>query len=112
MTPGTRFQDCLIKLAPFSQLLKKNDKEPVQLLNEINRDLDKSSKLASKQPLPNKQLGLMTDARLMAAGSAIFIEGSQNQENTSVKNHMLQSHTDERPFFHNSSRCPYTPKSS
>ena len=78
------------KLAPFFQLLKKDEKvlvttELVQPLNEINRDLDKWSQLAVKQPLPNKQLVLMTDASFTAAGYAILTEDDPNQKYSSVK---------------------------
>ena len=59
--------------------------ELVQQFNEINRDLDKCSKLALKQPLPNKQLVLMTDASFKAAGNAILTEDDPNQENSSVE---------------------------
>ena len=78
------------KLAPFFQLLKKDEKvlvttELVQQFNEIIRDLDKCSQLALKQPLPNKQLVLMTDASFTAAGYAILTEDDPNQKFTSVK---------------------------
>ena len=52
---------------------------------EINRDLDKCSQLALKQPLPNKQLVLMTDASFTAAGYAILTEDDPNQKYSSVK---------------------------
>ena len=73
------------KLAPFFQLLKKDEKvlvttELIQQFNEINRDLDKCSQLALKQPLPNKQLVLMTDASFTAAGYAILTEDDPNQK--------------------------------
>ena len=78
------------KLAPFFQLLKKDEKvlvttELIQQFNEINRDLDKCSQLALKQPLPNKQLVLMTDASFTAAGYAILTEDDPNQRYSSVK---------------------------
>ena len=78
------------KLVPFFQLLKKYQKvlvttELVEQFNEINRDLDKCSQLALKQPLPNKQLVLMTDASFTAAGYAILTEDDPNQKFTSVK---------------------------
>ena len=78
------------KLAPFFQLLKKDEKvlvttELVQQFNEINRDLDKCSQLALQQPLPNKQLVLMTDASFTAAGYAILTENDPNQNYSSVK---------------------------
>ena len=59
--------------------------ELVQQFNEINRDLDKCSQLALKQPLPNKQLVLMTDASFTAAGYVILIEDDPDQKYTSVK---------------------------
>ena len=72
------------KLAPFFQLLKKDEKvlvttELIQQFNEINRDLDKCSQLALKQPLPNKQLVLMTDASFTAAGYAILTEDDERE---------------------------------
>ena len=78
------------KLAPFFQLLKKDEKvlvptELVQQFNEITRDLDKCSQLALKQPLPNKQLVLMTDASFTAAGYAILTEDDPNQKYSSVR---------------------------
>ena len=78
------------KLVPFLQLLKKDEKvlvtpELVEQFNEINRDLDRCSQLALKQPLPNKQLVLMTDASFTAAGYAILTEDDPNQKDTSVK---------------------------
>ena len=59
--------------------------ELVEQINEINRDLDRCSQLALKQPLPNKQLVLMTDASFTAAGYAILTEDVPNQKYTSVK---------------------------
>ena len=78
------------KLAPFFQFLKKDEKvlvttELIQQFNEINRELDKCSQLALKQPLPNKQLVLMTDASFTAAGYAILTEDDPNQKYSSVK---------------------------
>ena len=78
------------KLIPFFQLLKNDEKvlvtqELVEHFNEINRDLDRCSQLALKQPLPKKQLVLMTDANFTAAGYAILTEDDPNQKYTSVK---------------------------
>ena len=78
------------KLVPFFQLLKKNEKvlvtpEIIEQFNEINRDLDRCSQLALRQPLPNRQLVLMTDASFTAAGYAILTEDDPNQKFTSVK---------------------------
>ena len=59
--------------------------ELVEQFNEINRDLDRCSQLALRQPLPNRQLVLMTDASFTAAGYAILTQDDPNQKYTSVK---------------------------
>ena len=73
------------KLVPFFQLLKKDEKvlvtsELIEQFIEINRDLDRCSQLALRQPLPNRQLVLMTDASFTAAGYAILTEDDPNQK--------------------------------
>ena len=78
------------KLAPFFQLLKKDEKvlvttDLIKQFNEINSDLDKCSQLALRQPLPNKQQVLMTEASFTAAGYAILTEDDTNQKYTYVK---------------------------
>ena len=78
------------KLAPFFQLLKNDDKvlvtqELIQQFNAINKDLDRCCDLALKQPLPNKQLALMTDASFSAAGYALLTEDNSEQKYTSAK---------------------------
>ena len=78
------------KLVPFFQLLKKDEKvlvttELIEQFNEINRDLDRCSQLALRQPLPKRQLVLMTDASFTAAGYAILTEDDPNQKYSSVK---------------------------
>ena len=78
------------KLAPFFQLLKKDEKvlvttELVDQFNKSNKDLDRCSQLALKQPLPNRQLVLMTDASFTTAGYAILTEDDPNQKYASIK---------------------------
>ena len=78
------------KLVPFFQLLKKDEKvlvttELIEKFNEINRDLDRCTQLALRQPLPNRQLVLMTDASFTTAGYAILTEDDPNQKFTSTK---------------------------
>ena len=77
------------KLAPFFQLLKKDEKVLVTTelveFNGIIKVLCRCSQLAPKQPLPNRQLVLMTDASFTAAGYAILTEDDPNQKYTSVK---------------------------
>ena len=59
-------------------------KELVQRFEEINKALDKCCGLALQQPLPNKQIALMTDASEAAAGYAILIGDDLNQKFTSL----------------------------
>ena len=58
--------------------------ELVEQFNEINKNLDRCNQLALKQPLPNTQLVLMTDASFTAAGYAILTEDDTNQKYISV----------------------------
>ena len=52
---------------------------------EINEALDRCCQLALRQPLPGKQLVLMTDASFQAAGYAVLIEDDPNQKYTSQR---------------------------
>ena len=52
---------------------------------EINDALDRCCQLALHQPLPGKQLVLMTDASFQAAGYAVLIEDDRNQKFTSTR---------------------------
>ena len=67
------------KLNPFCKLLKAE--VPVNITSElketfdsVNKALSDTCELALKQPIPGKQLDLMTDARFRSAGSALIIE--------------------------------------
>ena len=60
-------------------------KESVQQFEEINKALDKCCDLALQQPIPNKQITLMTDASFGAAGYAVLIEDDPNQKFTSLR---------------------------
>ena len=51
---------------------------------EINEALDRCFQLALRQPLPGKQLVLMTDASFQAAGYAVLREDDPNQKYTST----------------------------
>ena len=61
-------------------------KELVQQFEEINQVLDKCCDLAFQQPIPNKQIALMTDASFGAAGYAVLIEDDPSQKLTSIRN--------------------------
>ena len=52
---------------------------------EINEALDRCCQLALRQPLPGKQLVLMTDASFQAAGYAVLKEDDPNQNYTSTR---------------------------
>ena len=52
---------------------------------EINEALDRCCQLALRQPLPGKQLVLITDASFQAAGYAVLIEDDSNQKYTSTR---------------------------
>ena len=81
------------RLTPFFQLLKTTDaktKIPItpDIMKEftgINEALDRCCQLALRQPLPGKQLGLMTDASFQAAGYAVLIEDDPNHKDTSTR---------------------------
>ena len=67
------------KLTPFFKLLTKDEKvlvtpDLLDKLTEINQALDRFCEPALKQPLPNKQIALMTDVSFTAAGYAVLIE--------------------------------------
>ena len=78
------------RLAPFYKMLKSDEKvlvlkELVQQFEEINKALDKCCNLALQQPIPNKQIALMTHASFGAAGYAVLIEDDPNQKFTSLR---------------------------
>ena len=81
------------RLTPFLQLLKTTDSKTKTLITpditkefrERNEALDRCCQLALRQPLPGKQLVLMTDASFQAAGYAVLIEDDPNQKYTSTR---------------------------
>ena len=80
------------RLTPFFQILKTTDAKTKILINpdivkefrEINA-LDRCCRLALRQPLPGKQLVLMTDASFQAVGYAVLIEDDPNQKYKSTR---------------------------
>ena len=78
------------RLAPFYKMLKSDkkvlvSKELIQQFEEINETLDKCCDLALQQPIPNKQIAIMTYASFGAAGYAVLIEDDPSQKFTSLR---------------------------
>ena len=73
------------KLNPFYKLLKTE--VPINITSElketfdsVNKALSDACELALKQPIPGKQLVLMTDANFRSAGYALMIEDNPDQK--------------------------------
>ena len=73
------------KLNPFFKLLKTE--VPINITSElkttfdtVNKALSDACELSLKQPIPAKQLVLMTDASFRSAGYALMIEDNPNQK--------------------------------
>ena len=74
-----------IKLTPFYKLLETE--VPINITSELKETFDSVVKslsdaceLALKQPIPIKQLVLMTDASFRSAGYALMIEDNPDQK--------------------------------
>ena len=72
------------KLNQFYKLLKTE--VPINITSElkassdsVNKALSDACQLALKQPIPGKQLVLMTDASFRSAGYVLMIEGNPDQ---------------------------------
>ena len=72
------------KLNPFYKLPKTEvpiniTSELKQTFSSVNKALDDAFELALKQPIPENQLVLMTDASFRSAGYALMVEDNPNQ---------------------------------
>ena len=70
---------------PFFKLLKTEvpiniTSELKEIFDSVNKDLSDACELALKQPIPGKQLVLMTDASFRSAGYALMIEANPDQK--------------------------------
>ena len=79
-----------LKLNPFYKLLKSE--VPINITSElketfdtVNKALSDACELALKQPIPDKQLVLMTDASFRRAGYALMFEYNPDQKKTIKK---------------------------
>ena len=73
------------KLNPFYKLLKTEvpiniTSELKETIDSVNKALSDACELALKQPIPGKQLVLMTDASFRSAGYALMIEDNPDQK--------------------------------
>ena len=73
------------KLNLFYRLVKtevpiKITSELKELFDSVNKDLSNACELPLKQPIPGKQLVLMTDASFRSAGYALMIEDNPDQK--------------------------------
>ena len=73
------------KLNPFYKLLKAEvpinvTSELKETFDSVNKALSDACQLALKQPIPGKQLVLMTDASFRSAGYALMIEDNPDQK--------------------------------
>ena len=73
------------KLNPFYKLLKTE--VPINITSElketfdsVNKSLSDACQLALKQPIPGKQLVLITDASCRSAGYTLMIEDNPDQK--------------------------------
>ena len=73
------------KFNPFYKLLKTEvpiniTSELKQTFDPVNKPLSDACELALKQPIPGKQLVLMTDASFRSAGYALMLEDNPDQK--------------------------------
>ena len=73
------------KLNPFYKLLKTKvsiniTSELEKIFDSVNKALSDACELALKQPIPGKQLVLLTDASFRNAGCALMIEDNPDQK--------------------------------
>ena len=90
------------KLNPFYKLLKAE--VPINITSElkvafdsINKALSDACEIALKQPIPGKQLVLMTDASFRSAGYAFMIEDNPDQKKSNQRGRRMRlSHLDQK----------------
>ena len=101
------------KLSPFYKLLKAE--VPINITSElketfdsVNKALSDACQLALKQPIPGKQLVLMTVATFRSAGYALMTEDNPDQKIQSKGKRLHQSSLDQKSFPLHSLRCQFT----
>ena len=78
------------KVSPFYKLLETE--VPINITSELDDTFDSVKKtlsdaceMALKQPIPGKQLVLMTDASFRSAGNALMIDDKPDQRTQSKR---------------------------
>ena len=103
------------KLHPFYKLLKTE--VPINITSQLKETFDSVNKalsdacaLALKQPIPRKQLALMTDAGFRSAGYALMIEDNPDEKIQSTRKTYAPVAFGSKTFSPHNSKCPYIPK--
>ena len=103
------------KLYPFYKLLKTE--VPINITSELKETFDSVHKalsdaceLALKQPIPGKQLVLMTDASFRSAGYALMTEDNPDQKIQSKRKTYAPWHLAQKFSPLHNLKCPYTQK--
>ena len=101
------------KLNPFYKLLKGGvpiniTAELKETFDSVNKALSDGCQLALKQPIPGKQLVLMTDASFRSAGYALMIENNPDQKIQSKRKTYAPIAFGSEVFSPHSLRCLFT----
>ena len=103
------------KLNPFYKLLKTE--VPINITSELKETFDSVKKapsdaceLALKQPIPGKQLFLMTDASFRSARYVLMIEDNADQKIQSKRKTYAPWHLAQNFSPLHNLKCPYTQK--
>ena len=81
-----------------------------ETFDSVNKALSDACELALKQPIPGKQLVLMTDASFRSAGYALMIEDNPDQKIQSKRKTYAPWHLAQKFSPLRNLKCPYTPK--
>ena len=103
------------KLNPFYEFLKAGvpinfSSELKETFDSVNKALSHACQLALKQPIPGKQLVLMTDASFRSAGYALMIEDNPDQKIQSKRKTYAPVSFGSKVFSPHNLRCQFTRK--
>ena len=103
------------KLNPFYKLLKAEvpiniTSELKEIIDSVTKTLSDACELALKQPIPGKQLVLVTNASFRSAGYALMIEDNPDQESNQKWKLTHPSRLDQISFPPHSSGCQFSQK--